>query len=177
MARRRRSSLAFSADQARAALGFLIDEGQLAAGEIQKALQRRDRLIRALRASLAALEQGVGKLGRQFKDSPFPMVSRKAGPDAQNLPAARPVHGRAETTLEGAEGRGQGDTGEIRSAGGDWGGEEDALDRRPERIPIHYRPLACGNGWIDQRAGDLTSVPRREAKNGDGRCAIRRRAS
>ncbi len=78
MARRRRSAPTFSAEQARQALAVLVQEGKLKAGEVRRALQRRDRLIRALRASLAALEQGVGKLGRQFKDSPFPMVSRKA---------------------------------------------------------------------------------------------------
>ncbi len=105
MARRRRSSLAFSADQARAALGFLIDEGQLAAGEIQKALQRRDRLIRALRASLAALEQGVGKLGRQFKDSPFPMVSRKAGPVRRKAVRRKPRISAATRKIYQQQGR------------------------------------------------------------------------
>jgi hypothetical protein len=54
MRRRRGSSLALSGRQAQAALGVLIHEGKLAAGDVRKALQRRDRLIRALRASLAA---------------------------------------------------------------------------------------------------------------------------
>jgi hypothetical protein len=77
MAKRRRSSLALSGDQARAALAVLIQEGQLRAGEVQKALQRRDRLIRDLRAKLAALEAGVVKAGRRvLKDGFFPMARK-----------------------------------------------------------------------------------------------------
>lgn len=87
MARRRKSFLALTAQQAQAALGVLIQEGKIAANDVRKALQRRDRLIRALRSSLAALEHGVGRLGRQFKDSPFPMVSRRAKP--AKFPVAR----------------------------------------------------------------------------------------
>jgi predicted RNA-binding protein YlqC (UPF0109 family) len=64
MARRRRSSLALSAEQARQALTVLVQEGKLAASEVRKALGRRDRLVRALRASLAALGEDVGKLAR-----------------------------------------------------------------------------------------------------------------
>ncbi len=79
MATRRKSGLALSAEHARQALAILVQEGKIRASEVRKALQRRDRLIKALKASLAALEQGVGQLGRQFKGSPFPMVSRRAG--------------------------------------------------------------------------------------------------
>jgi hypothetical protein len=57
-------SLAPSGAQARQVLALLLDEGKLAASDVQKALKRRDRLIRALRASLAALEAGaVGSVG------------------------------------------------------------------------------------------------------------------
>ncbi len=66
MARRRKSTLSFSGNQARQALAVLIQEGKLAAGEVRNALLRRERLIRALRASLSALEQGVGTLGRRI---------------------------------------------------------------------------------------------------------------
>ena len=79
MARRRRQSLALSGEHARQALAVLIHEGKLAAGEVRKALQRRDRLIRALRASLAALGEGVGRVGRRVgKGGPFPMVAKTA---------------------------------------------------------------------------------------------------
>lgn len=63
MARRRRSPLALAAQQAQAALGVLVHEGKLKAGEIRKALQRRDRLIKALKASLAAIETGWSASG------------------------------------------------------------------------------------------------------------------
>src|SRR5580765_1433439 len=70
MARRHSSSLVLSGEQAHQAFALLVDEGKLAVGEIRKALQRRDRLIRALRARLAALEAGAGSLGKRlFKGS------------------------------------------------------------------------------------------------------------
>ena len=80
MARRRRQSLALSGEHARQALAILIQEGKLAASEVKKALQRRDRLVRALRASLAALEAGVVGVGRRvLKHRPLPMGgTRKA---------------------------------------------------------------------------------------------------
>ena len=54
---------------------ILVQEGKLRASEVKKALQRRDRLIRALKASLAALETGAVSVGRRlFGDR----VSRKA---------------------------------------------------------------------------------------------------
>ncbi len=105
MARGRRSSLAISAEHARQALAVLVQEGKLKAGEVQKALQRRDRLIRALRASLAALEQGVGRLGRQFKDSPFPMVSRRAKPAKRKAVRRKPRISAATRKMYQAQGR------------------------------------------------------------------------
>jgi len=77
MTRRRRSALALSAEHARQALAILVQEGKLKAGEIRRALQRRDRLMRTLQASLAALESGAVRVGRQFRSSPLP-IGRKA---------------------------------------------------------------------------------------------------
>jgi hypothetical protein len=78
MAKRWRSSLALSEEHARAALAVLIQEGKLRAGEVQKALQRRNRLIRDLRAKLAALEAAVVKAGRQvLKNGFFPMAGKR----------------------------------------------------------------------------------------------------
>jgi hypothetical protein len=71
MARRRRSALALSAEHAQQALAILIQEGKLKAGEVRKALQRRDRLIRALRASLAALGAGAARVGGSSRTAPF----------------------------------------------------------------------------------------------------------
>jgi hypothetical protein len=76
MTKRRRSSLALSAEHARQALAILVQEGKLRASEVKKALQRRDRLIRALRASLAALETGAVSVGKRIRGS-LPMA-RKA---------------------------------------------------------------------------------------------------
>jgi len=73
----------------------LIQEGKLAASEVKKALQRRDRLIRALRVSLAALEAGVVGVGRRVpRDGSFPMagkgkaIGRRAGRRKPRLSAA-----------------------------------------------------------------------------------------
>ncbi len=75
MATRSRSFLALSGSQAQAALAVLIHEDKLAAGDVQKALQRRDRLIRALRASLAALETGTSSVSKRILGD---RASRKA---------------------------------------------------------------------------------------------------
>jgi hypothetical protein len=78
MARHRKASLGLSAERARQALAVLIQEGKLAASEVRGALQRRDRLVRALRASLAALETGVGKVGSFLRDRSL-RTARKVG--------------------------------------------------------------------------------------------------
>src|SRR6266496_4474708 len=105
MARPRTSSLALSGEHALQALAILVQEGKLKAGEIQKALQRRARLIRSWRASLAALETGVGRLGRQFKDSPFPMVSRRAKPAKQESARRKPRISAATRKIYQQQGR------------------------------------------------------------------------
>lgn len=78
MARHRGSSLGFSAEQAQAALAVLVHEGKLAAGEVRKALLRRDRLIRALRARLAALETGASSVGKRIIGDRAPRKARTA---------------------------------------------------------------------------------------------------
>src|SRR6266542_6630183 len=105
MATRRKSGLALSAEHARQALAILVQEGKIRASEVRKALQRRDRLVKALKASLAALEQGVGRLGRQFKDSPFPMVSRRARPAKPKGARRKPRISAATRKMYQAQGR------------------------------------------------------------------------
>jgi hypothetical protein len=79
MAKRRRSSLALSGEHARQALAILVEEGKLKASEVKKALKRRERLVRALRASLAALEAGVVSTGKRLNgSSPMARLTRKA---------------------------------------------------------------------------------------------------
>ena len=77
MTRRGRSALALSGEHARQAVTILIQEGKLKAADLTKALGRRDRLVRALRASLAALEAGAVRVGRQFTGSPFSMAGKR----------------------------------------------------------------------------------------------------
>jgi hypothetical protein len=55
MARRRRSTLALSAEQAQQALAFLVHEGRLAASDIRKAFDRREKLIREIKERLGQL--------------------------------------------------------------------------------------------------------------------------
>ena len=88
MTGRRRSALALSGEHARQAAAILIQEGKLKAADLTNALRRRDRLVRALRASLAALEAGVTRVGKQFMASPFPMAqkSRIRKPRARRKP-------------------------------------------------------------------------------------------
>jgi hypothetical protein len=55
MGRRRRSSLAISAEEAHQVLTFLVHEGKVAASTVQKALKHRERLILEVRERLAKL--------------------------------------------------------------------------------------------------------------------------
>jgi hypothetical protein len=105
MTRRRRSALALSGEHAQQAIAILVQEGKLKASEVGKALQRRDRLIKALRASLSALEQGVGRLGRQFKDSPFPMASRWVKPANRKRVRRKPRISAATRKIYQQQGR------------------------------------------------------------------------
>jgi len=89
MAKRRRSPLALSGEHARQALAILVQEGKLRASDVRKALQRRDRLIRDLRAKLAALEAGVLKAGRRvLKNGFFPTTKRKVARRKPRISAA-----------------------------------------------------------------------------------------
>jgi hypothetical protein len=67
LARRRKSSLAVTAEQAQQALAFLVQEGKLAASEVGKALVRRERLIREVRELLAHLGVDGIEAGRTVR--------------------------------------------------------------------------------------------------------------
>ncbi len=96
MARRRTSSLTVSAEHARQALAVLVQEGKITAGEIWKALQRRDRLIRALRDSLAALGEDAGRVGKRlFRAGALPIKARRGR-------AARPRVARRKPRISAA---------------------------------------------------------------------------
>jgi hypothetical protein len=104
MARHRGSSLGLSGEQAQAALAVLVHEGKLKASEVKKALQRRDRLIRALRASLAALETGAVGVGKRlFKGSP--PTARKARTAKRKVARSKPRISAATRKIYQQQGR------------------------------------------------------------------------
>jgi hypothetical protein len=105
MARRRRSPLALSAEQAMQALAVLIQEGKLRAGEVQKVLQRRDRLIRDLRAKLAALEAGVVKAGRRVLKNGFFPTARKVRTEKRRTARRKPRISAATRKMYQMQGR------------------------------------------------------------------------
>jgi hypothetical protein len=105
MAKRRRSSLGLSGEHAQQALAVLVHDGKLAAGEVQKALKRHKHLVTDLRAELAALEEGVGKVGMQvLKDGPFPMA-RKARTARRKVARRKPRISAATRKLYQQQGR------------------------------------------------------------------------
>jgi hypothetical protein len=105
MAKRRRSSLALSGQHAQQALAVLVHDGKLAAGEVQKALKRHKHLVTDLRAELAALEEGAGKVGKRlFKDGPFPMA-RKARTARRKVARRKPRISAATRKIYQQQGR------------------------------------------------------------------------
>jgi hypothetical protein len=58
-----------SAEQARQALNVLVAEGRIAAAEVSRALVRRERLVRELRARLTSLGEEVARAARQAAPS------------------------------------------------------------------------------------------------------------
>jgi hypothetical protein len=103
MARHRKASLGLSAEQARQALTVLVQEGKLAASEVRRALERRDRLVRALKASLAALESGAISVGKRLKRS-LPMT-RKVGTAKRKLARRKPKISAATRKIYQQQGR------------------------------------------------------------------------
>jgi hypothetical protein len=63
MAKSKRSRLSVTADEAQKALNFLVHEGKLTAKTVQKALQRREKLVREVRDRLTALGESAVGLG------------------------------------------------------------------------------------------------------------------
>src|SRR6202162_4972163 len=103
MARHRKASLGLSAEQARQALTVLVQEGRLAASEVRRALDRRDRLVRALKTSLAALESGAVSVGKRLKGSL--LRARKAGTGKRRVARRKPRISAATRKLYQQQGR------------------------------------------------------------------------
>jgi hypothetical protein len=81
---RRRKALGLSADQALQALHVLMHDGKILARDVTKAIQRREKLVRQLRAKLAELGDEGYKVARR--------VGRQAAP---RIAAANRQMGRA----------------------------------------------------------------------------------
>jgi hypothetical protein len=85
--RKTRKALKLSAHHAGMALQMLIEEGKIAAGDVAKALKRREKMIKNLRARLAELESASRPAARKLT-----AAGRKAITRAQKT--ARQAQGR-----------------------------------------------------------------------------------
>jgi hypothetical protein len=103
MAKHRRSALGLSAEHAQQALAVLVQEGKLRASEVKKALQRRNRLISALRARLAALETGAVSVGKRLKGSL--LMARKARTARRKVARRKPKISAATRKIYQQQGR------------------------------------------------------------------------
>lgn len=86
--RKSRALPGISADQARQALQILVSEGRIAAAEVARALQRREKIVRELRARLQSLGEEVAR------------AARDAAPSRKTRAAARK---RAVTAITAAQ--------------------------------------------------------------------------
>lgn len=98
MRRKTKKALKLTADHAAVALQLLLEEGKIAAGDITRALERREKTIREIRARLADLEhlsrpavRRLASAGRRVARAARPRA-RKAVTRAQRL--ARQAQGR-----------------------------------------------------------------------------------
>lgn len=98
MRRKTRRALKVSARHATVALHMLVEEGKIAAADVAKALKRREKLIKRLRAQLTALEQASLPVARKLAAAGRKAVRRAA-------PRARKALTRAQKTARQAQGR------------------------------------------------------------------------
>lgn len=98
MRRKTRKALKLTADRAAAALQLLLEEGKIAAADVTRALQRREKTIQAIRERLAALGEASGPATRRFATA-----GRTAARRA--LPRARKTITRAQRVARQAQGR------------------------------------------------------------------------
>lgn len=105
MARRRGPFPTLSGEQAHQAFALLVDEGKLAVGDLRKALHRRGRLIRKLRARLSALEEGASIVGKRLlKDGPL-FVARKVRTIGRRVASRKPRISAATRKMYQQQGR------------------------------------------------------------------------
>jgi hypothetical protein len=98
MRRKTKKALRLSAEHAAAALQLLIQDGKVAVSDVTRALQRREQLIRDLRARLSALEEAARPAAKRLAKA-----SRQAVRRAR--PQARRAVSRAQKLARQAQGR------------------------------------------------------------------------
>jgi len=98
MRRKTKKALRLSAEHAAAALQLLIEDGKVAVSDVTRALQRREQLIRDLRARLSTLEEAARPAARRLAKA-----SRQAVRRAR--PQARRAVTRAQKLARQAQGR------------------------------------------------------------------------
>jgi hypothetical protein len=74
---RRKKTLTVTADQALQALQVFVHDGKILAQDVSRAIQRRDKLVRQLRARLEALGDEGARMASRLKRQAAPQV-RKA---------------------------------------------------------------------------------------------------
>ena len=96
--RKTRKALKLSAHHASVALHMLLEEGRIAAADVTRALQRREKLIQEMRARLATLESISAPAIRRATRAGRKAVRRAA-------PKARKAITRAQRAARQAQGR------------------------------------------------------------------------
>jgi ElaB/YqjD/DUF883 family membrane-anchored ribosome-binding protein len=96
--RRTKKELKLTAEHAAIALQMLIHDGKIAAGDVAKALKRREKMIKELRQRLSALEDASRPAARKLVAASRNAVRRAA-------PRARKAITRAQKTARQAQGR------------------------------------------------------------------------
>ena len=95
--RKTRKALKLSAHHAGVALSMLIEEGKIAAGDVARALERRKKIIKQLRARLSALEDVSGPAAHKLVNAGRSGIRRAA-------PRARKAISRAQRIARKAQG-------------------------------------------------------------------------
>jgi hypothetical protein len=96
--RKTRKALRLSAQHAGLALQMLIEEGRIAAGDVARALKKREKLIKELRARLAEIESVSLPVARRLASAGRKAVRGVA-------PRARKAITRAQRVARQAQGR------------------------------------------------------------------------
>jgi hypothetical protein len=106
---RRRKALGLSADQALQALHVLMHDGKILARDVTKAIQRREKLVRQLRAKLAELGDEGYKVARRVGQQAAPRIAAANRQMGRALGVARRegrrVISRAQRAAYQAQGR------------------------------------------------------------------------